>query len=321
MSLKYSWFLCLLIFAACKEEKPKLVSDEHLTVADFISIAPQLATPVVINDSVVNRKESDSAKIHLAAFKTFIPDSVFKSYFPQEKQLKLFLVGKSTDNQKGNYLFVKSVAGNKRAVHLLYYTSKAQFLGGMKVADNIPKAGINKYCKIDSRYNISMIQEQKTPTGEYWTAETIYYMDATGKMIIAMTNNTQDRSNQIMGNPIDTFPRKNKFSADYSIDKNNLVSVRDGATAKQFRFFIHFSKQNGSCNGELKGDGEWVGNGKGVFRDINSPCVIQFSFTGGSVSIKEETGCGSYRDITCFFEGNYARKKESAKKKTGTKKK
>jgi hypothetical protein len=306
--------LVLMLFA-CGEKKPKLLSDENLTAADFIELAPKLPFPIFINDSLLNAKNKDSALIKLPVMQSFLPDSVFKKYYPQTKQLKLYLIGKATDGDKGNYLLIKSVAGTKKAVHLVFFTKKNVFLGGMKVAENTVRAGINKYCRIDSRFNISMVQERKTPTGELWTSETIYYMDAAGKMILAVTNSNEDLSDVIMGNPIDTLPRKNKYSADYRTDKKNLVSIRDGATAKTFQFFIHFSKQNGDCVGEVKGIGEWTVNGKGVFRDDGSPCVIQFSFTSNAVTIKEENGCGSYRDITCFFEGSYVKVKEPAKKK------
>jgi hypothetical protein len=191
----------------------------------------------------------------------------------------------------------------------------------MKLIDNQSRNTGNRYFRIDSRFNISMIQERKVATGEIWTNETIYYMNDSGRFIIAMTNSNEDLSDEIMGNPIDTFARKNKFSADYTSDKKNLVSIRDGATAKTFQFFIHFSKQNGECIGELKGEAEWIDKTKGIFRDGDSDCAIEFSFGSSSVSIKEQNGCGSYRDITCFFEGSYPRKKEPVQSKPKSKKK
>ena len=273
-----------------------------------------------MHDSTLQKKEKDSTALNTIVFQSFIPDSVFKKHYPATKQLKLFVLGKSTDAQKGNYLFIKSVAGTKKAVHLYYFNEKNNFIGTAKLLDNAATSKANRYVRIDSRYNISFVKEQRTPTGEYWTAETIYYMDAQGNMILAMTNSTEDLSDEIMGNPIDTLPRKNKYSADYSSDKKNLVSIRDGSTPKTFQFFIHFSKQNGECVGELKGEGEFTAAGKGVYHDKGSPCEILFSFSGGSVSIKETNGCGSYRDITCFFEGSYAKKKEPVKPKASKKK-
>lgn len=322
MNKKWIWLLMVIAFAACKSSKQKTITDADLTTGDFLALAPVLTLPVTINDSLLNKPEGDSSLINQTAFKTFFPDTVFQRFYPQTKQLKLYLVGKAADQQNGNYIIVKSVAGKNRSTQLFYFNKKETYLGGMKLIDNIGRS-TGRYFRIDNRFNISMIQEKKVPTGEIWTNETIYYMNDSGRFLIAMTNSNEDLSNEIMGNPIDTFAHKNKFSADYSSDKKNLVSIRDGATPKTFQFFIHFSKQNGECIGEIKGEGEWTGNAKGIYRDGNSDCAIEFSFGSASVTIKELNGCGSYRDITCFFEGSYPRKKEPVqpKLKSKTKKK
>jgi hypothetical protein len=41
--------------------------------------------------------------------------------------------------------------------------------------------------------------------------------------------------------------------------------------------------------------------------------VLEFNFTAKTVSMKEVQGCGNYRDIKCFFDGTYVRKKEKPK--------
>jgi hypothetical protein len=316
----FSVILTFMLFA-CKEKKLRTVADADLTLKEFISLAPALKLPYIVHDSILKKKENDSASLNIPLFKTFIPDSVFQLYYPASKELKLHILGKSKDAQGGNYILIKSVNGKRKAVHLYYYDAKDTYIGTMKLMDNSIPSNLNNYTRIDSRYNIGFIKEQKTPTGELWISETIYYMDAKGSIILAMTNSTEDLSDEIMGNPIDTLPRKNKHSADYSSDKKNLVSIRDGSSAKSFQFFIHFSKQNGSCVGEIKGEGEFTENGKGVYHAKDGDCEILFSFTNSSVSIKEINGCGSYRDITCFFEGIFPKKKETVKAKTNNKNK
>ena len=127
---------------------------------------------------------------------------------------------------------------------------------------------------------------------------------------MAVTNTNEDLSNEILGNPIDSLFRKNKYSGDYSTDKKNLVSIRDGRTDKTLHFFIHFSKRQGSCVGELKGEADWVNKNLAVFRDNKSPCIIEFRFDKNQISIKETGGCGSFRDIKCTFEGSYPKVKK-----------
>lgn len=321
MNKKWVLLLLLVVFAACKNKKPKAITDEDITAADFISLAAPLPFPILINDSMINKKGKDSSLINQAAFQTFIPDSVFQQLYPTTKQLKLYLIGKATDEQKGNYVLVKSILEKVKKVQLFYFDKESIFLSAIDIGNYLPKGAGAKYCRIDNKFNIAFILERKTPTGELWTNEAIYYMDQSGKFIMAMTNSTEDLSDVIMGNPIDTFARINKFSADYTSDKKNLVSIRDGASSKTFRFFIHFSKQNGDCVGEVKGEAEWIGKSKGIFRDGNSDCVIEFNFSTSSVSIKEQNGCGSYRGITCFFEGSYPKKREPVQPKPKSKKK
>lgn len=311
---KWVWISMMAVLFSCKDKTPKAISDEHLTASDLITLAPKLNFPVMINDSLLNRKENDSSKINIATFKTFVPDSVFTKLYPATKQLKLYVVGKIANSGSGDFILMKSITGKTAAAQLYYFDKKKGYLSVLDVTRHLPKGTGVKYCRIDSRLYISFIQEKKAPTGEPWTDESIYYMDANGKFIMAMTNSTEDLSDEIMGNPIDSFPRKNKYSADYSTDKKNLVSIRDGNSDKTFQFFIHFSKQNGECIGEIKATGEWIGNGKGVYREGTNGCGIDFNFTSSSVTIKEESGCGSYRGITCFFEGSYPRKKEPVKK-------
>ncbi len=317
----WMWILLMTVLFSCKDKTPKAISDEHLTASDLVVLAKKLPFPVIINDSLLQSKENDSSKINIETFRTFIPDTVFSRLYPATKHLKLYVAGKIPNGNSGDFILMKSLNGKVSSAQLYYFDRKKGFLGVLDVSSRLPKGSGIKYCRIDSKFNISFIQEIKAPTGEPWTNESIYYMDPSGKFVLALTNSSEDLSDVILGNPIDSFPRKNKFSADYGSDKKNLVSIRDGNTEKTFQFFIHFSKQNGECIGEIKATGEWVGNGKGVYREGTNGCGIDFNFTSSSVTIKEQSGCGSYRGITCFFDGLYPRKKEFVKKAKATGKK
>jgi hypothetical protein len=314
MKLCFVAILFTFLFA-CKEEKKRSLANADLTLKEFIELTPVLNLPYTVFDSSLQKKENDSIAISQNLFQSFIPDTVYKKHYPVTKNLKLYVLGKCTDGQNGNYIFLKSTVDKKRAVYLYNFNEANSYIGSTKLLDNLTPSKMSRYVRMDGRNNISYINEQRTTTGEFWTDETIYYMDASGNMVLAMTNSTEDLSDELMGNPIDTLSRKHKFSADYSSDKKNLVSIRDGNTPKSFLFFIHFSKQNGECTGELKGEGEFIESNKGVFRDKNSSCEIQFTFSSGKISIKEANGCGSYRDITCFFEGSYLKKRDIQKTK------
>jgi hypothetical protein len=212
---------------------------------------------------------------------------------------------------KFTYLFITKSNGKQQSIIAIYFNPKGQYLGHLLLIDSRQiKSGYRQSAKIDARYNINIITEHTLPNGEVWAGEQIYYFDPTGLPIMAVTNTNEDLSNEILGNPIDSMPRKHKYSGDYSADKKNLVSIRDGRTDKSLNFFIHFSKRQGNCVGELKGEADWVNKNMAVFRDSKSPCVIEFHFADRKINIKEVNGCGSYRDIKCLFEGSFPKVKK-----------
>ena len=308
------WLLLICLLLGCKQKLSKKITDEGLTVAEFIALAPVSPLPVIVHDTTLRKKEPDSSKINTAGFLAYLPDSVISNFFSSPKNLRLYVLGTVEDTEKGHYLLLKSVKGKKASAFLFYFNRKNEYVAVKQIGGGNTEQGITRYCKIDGRYNITMVEEKKR-NGSLRIRETIYYLDAGGQFILVMTNSNEDLSAEIRGNPIDSFPRTNKFAADYAIDQKNLVSIRDGSTNKTLHFFIHFSKQKDACIGELKGEATWIDQQKAVFRDPNSPCVLYFTFTKSSVRIQEEDGCGSYRDITCLFEGSYPRKREASRKK------
>lgn len=114
-------------------------------------------------------------------------------------------------------------------------------------------------------------------------------------------------------NPIDTFPHKHKLSGDYIQDKRNFVSVRDGKKANRILFFVHFEKKDG-CAGEIKGEAVLAKPDRAFYRQSGDPCELELTFSGNKVTLREEKGCGNYRDIKCVFEGSFSKKKEDIRK-------
>jgi hypothetical protein len=122
-----------------------------------------------------------------------------------------------------------------------------------------------------------------------------------------------DEKNLEVINPIDTFAKTHKLAGDFTIDKRNIVSIRDGRNDKSLTVFVHIEKDNGECIGELKGDAVLTSTTTAVYRQGGDPCVLEFDFSSNSVTIKEVEGCGSRRDLRCKFDGTFKRKKEPKK--------
>lgn len=132
--------------------------------------------------------------------------------------------------------------------------------------------------------------------------------------MLILTDPLEDHPTELI-NPIDTLPKKNKLSADYTAGKMNLVSIRDGRKPNRILFFIHFEKNNHECIGELKGEAVLKSPTLAVFNSNSDLCMLQLSFTPATVTIKELEGCGSHRGLHCVFEGTFIKKKEVSKKK------
>lgn len=145
--------------------------------------------------------------------------------------------------------------------------------------------------------------------------EDFYMVKADGTVTLIMTNSNGPTNAGQIFNPIDTLPRKNKFSGDYTSGDMSLVSIRDGDDPKSFQFFITFSKDKSNCKGELSGKGRFLSGNRGEYKDNESSCGISFQFSSSRVTIREIGGCGAYRGIKCFFEGSFKKKVEKKMKK------
>jgi hypothetical protein len=161
---------------------------------------------------------------------------------------------------------------------------------------------------MDSRFSITTNTQHKTPDGRLIYKKAAYaYISSAGVFTLILTESNETETKRELLNPIDTVSRKNKLAGDYRQDRVNLVSIRDSKKPGQLRFFVHFEKDDGGCKGELKGEAKIISPGKAVYRQSGDQCELTFIFSGNTVSLKED-GCGSHRDIKCFFEGSFVRR-------------
>ena len=115
-------------------------------------------------------------------------------------------------------------------------------------------------------------------------------------------------------NPIDTLPTLNSLSGDYARDKKNFISLRDFGNANKYQFFLHFEKKEGTCVGELKGLLNFNKN-QATYSEKGDPCTILFTITGNVIKIKEDGNCGNHRNMTCYFNDSYDKKRKTKSKK------
>lgn len=308
--------LCALawIAAGCKDNKKvSLTGEEPVEVEDFIEFFPESKLPVVVADTTLSKKVSDSLLIAYSVFTQFVPDTILKKDFNKAKP-KIYPLGRVKEKGKETYLFARAVQGTKRVGYLVTFDNDDKYLNTLRLV----RSGENYshvYGSLDKKFQITTYRERKNAEGGVSFKRNVYiYNNASNEFTLILTEPNEEMTEDVL-NPIDTLSQKNKYTGDYPANKKNFISFRDGKNTSEILFFTHFEKNKGECVGELKGTARFVSSKKAVYKEAGNPCTLEFTFTTSSVYMKEVEGCGSYRDIRCFFEGTYPKKKSKPAKK------
>lgn len=306
---KYLFLLpLLLLLVHCKSKKTSLEDEDEIEVADFIEFFPETKLPYRVADSNLLKKETDtSLNIGYRIFSRFIPDSIIQKDFGKNARPAITALGKVKEKDKETYLFAKAVAGSKRVAYLATFDKKDQFKQAMPIVRTGFTKSTSGYGALDNKFQITTYQERRGNELTY-KKNVYFYNKETNEFTLIYTEPNEEMNENVI-NPIDTLSKKHKFAGDYVKDKRNFVSIRDGAKPGEIMIFIHFEKDNGACNGELKGSARWISKDVAQYYQNGNPCTIELSFTTTRVRLKETAGCGTYRDIRCFFEGSYGKKK------------
>lgn len=305
-------FLVIAIaLTACKgKAKVSLSSEGPIELEDFISSFELVKPTIEFNDSFLQKTESDSLRISFTVFTQFVPDSVFSKIIGTKVKPKIYALKRIEFEKQEIYLFVKVIYGDKKLILLLCFDSKNNYLASfpLLILDNNPNT--KQVSSVDKRFSIFKTTYLKKSEETIGEGREVFVFSADAKQfILIMTDDLDDKIKDII-NPIDTLERKNKFAADYSNDKMNFVSIRDGTKPNTINIFIHIEKNGKECIGELKGVATFTNSRTAVFRHPGNPCVLQLKFNPYSVSLKELEACGSQRGVKCSFDGYFPRKKK-----------
>ncbi len=306
-------FLLLTLWALteCKSKKASLSGDEPVDVRDFIEFFPGKKLPFEVADSTLIRKENDSLLISLAVFKQFVPDSVLTTFFGKNAKPKIYPLARTEGDV--TYLFAKAHTDKKRMAIVLAFDKNEQYITAMPILAPDQSSATQQKGVMDNRYTITQSVTRKNKDGSLSEGRNIYVLNSDAKEFMLIMTDSPDKVTEVL-NPIDTLSKKQKYTADYGSGKTTLFSFRDGRRSDRLRFFIHFEKDNGNCTGELKGEAILKSPNLAEYREAGDPCILQFKFSSGSVTVKELEGCGSRRGLRCSFDGTYPRKKEVRKK-------
>ncbi len=306
--------VAIISLSACKEKKKiSLAGEEAVPITEFIEFFPILDLPFQFADTSFSKakKENDSLLINHKIFKAFVPDSVLSTVYGKKERPKIYVMGKVVVPKAETYLFINTLTSGKKAVFILGFDQNQQFIAGIPVLRPDQRSATEQSVTMDKRFTITKKVLLKNTDGSLSEGRDVYVLNNEAKdFVLIMTDALDDKVTELI-NPIDTLPVKNKYSADYSNGKMNLVSIRDGRKNGKISFFIHFEKNNGTCTGELKGEATMKTSNTAVYQVDGDPCQLQFIFSSSSVTLKEIEGCGSRRPLNCSFDGSFAKKRVS----------
>ena len=308
--------LILLALIGCAETKTDLSGNTPLKINDFNAAFKHIELPIRINDTNLVAF-TDTIQIGRKALEQFLPDSVVDAIAPKLlKNASIFTVGK-IEKETEYYLLLNNKDAKKQTVSVIAFSKKNVFLGYQVLTQfDLTQKGSQFYGKtlLINKEPTFLIEENKLDPEQGLTNEKKgwAYTDQ-GFRLIYLDANIKPEQKAIL-NPIDTLPTLNTYSGDYARDKKNFISLRDFGNTNKYQFFLHFEKKEGSCVGELKGLLNFNKN-QATYSEKGDPCTIQFTITGNVIKIKEDGNCGNHRNMTCYFNDSYDKKRKLKSKK------
>jgi hypothetical protein len=305
-----------LALIGCAETKTDLSGNTPLKINDFNAAFKNIELPIRINDTNLI-SFTDTIKIGRKALEQFLPDSVVDAIAPKlVKNASIFTVGK-IEKETEYYLLLNNKDTKKQTVSVIAFSKKNVFLGYQILTQfDLTQKGSQFYGKtlLINKEPTFLIEENKLDPEQGLTNEKKgWAYTEQGFRLIYLDANIKPEQKAIL-NPIDTLPTVNTLSGDYARDKKNFISLRDFGNANKYQFFLHFEKKEGTCVGELKGLLNFNKN-QATYSEKGDPCTIQFTITGNVIKIKEDGNCGNHRNMTCYFNDSYDKKRKPKSKK------
>jgi hypothetical protein len=307
------YLLLIFLFTAtfaCKDKKKSLTGNATVEVTDFFEVFETLKLPYSVADTNIN-KLRDTTTISQEVFNKFVPDTLLLAAFSKEKNLVIHPIGRFDNKGKETYLVTHIKSKNKSTIYLLVFDKNQKFSSSLPLLSTNPDKDIVYSSTIDSRLAVSLNKEWKRENDLLYN-KVIYAYNNVGVFTVVMTE-TNDQSHLAtnINNPLDTLPKTNKYSGDYSKGKKSFLFLRDGKNASTYRFYVRFENDDEEpCTGELKGEIVMQTDNSAVFTENGDPCVVDFTFSKNQVKVKEQGSCGNHRGIKCFFDDTFTKKKE-----------
>ncbi len=292
---------------ACNNAGEDARNKEINTFKDFSDLFQPVKTPKLFSDTSL-LSFTDSNYIGVESVLKFIPDTILTMGQVKEKQFNLRPVGKIITGNL-HYLLLQLISKKNSEIIVCLFNEEGKFITYLPLVDNFNKDGYRNSVNITEEPTFIKSREKKEKNNIAFTRNGFAFDEAENKFLIVITDSNENLtgSGEIF-NPVDTLPMNNKFSGRYEKNNRSYISVRDGRNEQQYIFFIHFEKNSGDCNGEVKGEMTMVNENTGLYTEASGPCSLTFNFTKNAVEVTEEN-CGNKRGLDCLFDDTFQKKK------------
>ncbi len=322
MKMEKARGVCLFLFmmmTACGHSSKQRKTGQADAAGFFQHFKP-VSVPLQVRDSIFLQKRDPTDLITPDDVTGMIPDSVFTDDEDELAQMKFYPFGGFQTTKGAIYILLLAFNGANKTLYLAVFDRQKKLIAVMPAMSRSHETPLQQALLIEKNQTITLRSSRKNKDGSLSTGRNVYALNEGAKKFTLIMTDALDEKPVELVNPIDTLPRKFKYSADYGKDKRNLVSVRDGVKNGKFFFFIHLEKNSGECTGEMRGSALLSGPTTAVYQQPGDPCILTFTFSSSAVSVAEQN-CGSHRGLNCLFEGSFGRMKEKPKPKTNLPKK
>jgi len=300
-----SW-ICLLGLAACQNGPKDINTAEGIEGTDFVLSFPAQSLPIQYADRDLAKPSSDSFFVKPSVVAQFIPDSVFRSDFKSLKNVTFYRKARYTaEETEETYIFLLAASKSKNVLYLICFDPENRFSTAMEMLSTATQSGTNAECSIDRKLTIYKNTNRVGTDKKIYYNKNAYVYNTEGMFTLILTDSNEPIEKETVYNPIDTVAAKDPLSGDYKQDDLNFVAVRDGGKKGRLQFFISISKSSGKCTGTLRGDLAQVRNKVYHYNKADDHCILEFTFNGKRLQVKELEACGNHRGLRCSFDGKF----------------
>ena len=316
----YKWcYMLVILFYACSNNEAVLNGDEPIKPNQFVNAFKIINQGFEANDTNVFRF-ADTQKISLKVLNNVVPDTIISNWTNNDPKTIFKPVGRIAKSNL-NYLLLLIQKPKKNGLTALVFDKNNKFIAYKNLITENEKQDKEyfKSISINREPTFYITRQKYNYKRELMFTKTGWAFSGNNFMAVVNESNEPSTSNEPLINPIDTLPINNKYSGNYTVNDRNILSLRDGYTPREYKFFLYMEKEDGKCVGELKGTMTLSDDNHATYAANGDPCIIDFTFNGNSISMKEKGSCGNRRSINCMFDDIYIKRKLVRKNKVETK--